>query len=394
VRVAGLISGTSHDAVDAVVADVEQQGETLHAHVLAAAGVPYPAGLRTLLVSALPPATVGMDVVCELDTRLGQFFAEAAAAVIDAADGADLVCSHGQTVYHWIAADGSARGGLQLGQPAWIAARTGLPVVSDLRSADIAAGGQGAPLVALMDEWLLAGVGSRPVAVNLGGIANISIPAVTGRAGAAYDTGPANALLDAAVVRAGSGESRFDADGALAATGRVDPGVLAALLTEPYYSRPAPKSTGKELFHPGYLERVPGLLMLPVEDQLATLAELTATTVARAVLEAGADVAVLSGGGVRNPVVMRRIRALAESVSVLTYDELGVDPDAKEALLFAVLGWLTWHGIAGASTAYTGAARPVVLGSVTPGTDLRWPFPPDPSRRPIRRLVVADAGPR
>jgi anhydro-N-acetylmuramic acid kinase len=388
VRVAGLISGTSHDAVDVTVADFEQRDETVHARVLAARGIPYPAQLRDLLVSALPPSAVGMDVVCELDTRLGQFFAEAAATVIGQAGGADLVCSHGQTVHHWIGADGSARGGLQLAQPAWIAARTGLPVVSDLRSADIAAGGQGAPLVALMDEWLLAGVGTRPVAVNLGGIANISVPAVAGRPGAGYDTGPANALLDAAVVRASAGRRSFDADGALAATGRVDPDLLDALLAEPYYARPAPKSTGKELFHAGYLDRFPGLLALAVEDQLATLAEVTVRTVARAVRDARADVAVFAGGGVRNPHVMRRIRELVTDVRVLTYDELDVDPDAKEALLFALLGWLTWHGIPGSSPSYTGASRPVVLGSVTPGAGLAWPLPPDPARAPIRRLTV------
>lgn len=387
-RVAGLISGTSHDAVDVAVADFEQRGDTVYARVLGTGGLPYPPDLRALLVSALPPARVGMDVVCELDTRLGQFFAEAAATVIAEAGGADLVCSHGQTVYHWIGADGSARGGLQLAQPAWLAARTGLPVVSDLRSADIAAGGQGAPLVALMDEWLLAGVGERPVAVNLGGIANISVPAATGRPGAGYDVGPANALLDAAVVRSSGGAARFDADGVLASSGRVDAAVLAELLAEPYYARPAPKSTGKELFHAGYLDGMPGLLALAVPDQLATLAELTARTVALAVLDAHADVAVLAGGGVRNPLVMRRIRELLDDVSVLTYDELGVDPDAKEALLFAMLGWLTWHGIAGASPTYTGASRPVVLGSVTPAADVRWPVPPDPARRPIRRMFV------
>jgi len=388
VRVAGLISGTSHDAVDVVVADFEQRGDALHARMLGTGGLPYPADLRALLVSALPPAHVGMDVVCELDTRLGQFFADAAADVIAAAGGADLVCSHGQTVYHWIGADGAARGGLQLAQPAWLAARTRLPVVSDLRSADIAAGGQGAPLVALMDEWLLVGVGVRPVAVNLGGIANISVPAVAGRPGAGYDVGPANALLDAAVVRSTGGAARFDADGVLASSGRVDAAVLAELRAEPYYARPAPKSTGKELFHAGYLDRMPGLLALAVPDQLATLAELTARTVALAVLDAHADVTVLAGGGVRNPLVMRRLRELLDDVSVLTYDELGVDPDAKEALLFAMLGWLTWHGIAGASPTYTGASRPVVLGSVTPGADLAWPLPPDPSRSPIRRMLV------
>jgi len=388
VRVAGLISGTSHDAVDVAVADFEQCGATLHARILGIGGSAYPAQLRALLVSALPPARVGMEVVCELDTRLGRFFAEAAAGVIAEAGGADVVCSHGQTVYHWIGEDGSARGGLQLAQPAWIAARTGLPVISDLRSADIAAGGQGAPLVALMDEWLLAGVGERPVAVNLGGIANISVPAVPGRPGAGYDTGPANALLDAAVVRATSGAARFDADGALASSGRVDPAVLAGLLAEPFYARPAPKSTGKELFHAGYLDRIPGLLALAVPDQLATLADLTARTVVQAILDANADVAVCAGGGVRNPLVMRRIRELLPDVSVLTYGELGVDPDAKEALLFAMLGWLTWHGIAGTSPTYTGAARPVVLGSVTPGVDLAWPLPPDPARPPIRRMLV------
>lgn len=387
-RVAGLISGTSHDAVDVAVVDFEQRGSTLHARMLSKGGSAYPADLRRLLVSALPPARVGMDVVCELDTRLGQFFADAAAGVIADAGGAELVCSHGQTVFHWIAGDGSALGGLQLAQPAWLAARTGLPVVSDLRSADIAAGGQGAPLVALMDEWLLAGVGERPVAVNLGGIANISVPAVPGRPGAGYDTGPANALLDAAVVRGTDGVARFDVDGALASSGRVDATVLGELLAEPYFRRSAPKSTGKELFHLGYLDARPRLLALAVRDQLATLAELTARTVARAVLDADADVAVFAGGGVRNPLVMRRIRELLTDVSVLTYDELGVDPDAKEALLFAMLGWLTWHGIPGASPTYTGAARPVVLGSVTPGVDLAWPLPPDPYRPPIRRMVV------
>lgn len=387
-RVAGLISGTSHDAVDVAVADLEQRGDTLHAVVLGTGGLAYPDDLRALLVSALPPARVGMDVVCELDTRLGQFFAEAADQVIASAGGADLVCSHGQTVYHWIGADGAARGGLQLGQPAWVAARTGLPVVSDLRSADIAVGGQGAPLVALMDEWLLAGVGERPVAVNLGGIANISVPAVPGRPGSGYDVGPANALLDAAVVRSTGGAARFDADGVLASTGVVDASVLAQLLAEPFYARPAPKSTGKELFHAGYLERIPGLLGLAVADQVSTLAELTARTVADAVLDADADVAVFAGGGVRNSPLMQRIRDHLPDVSVLTFDELGVDPDAKEALLFAVLGWLTWHGVAGASPTYTGATRPVVLGSVTPGADVAWPLPPDPSRPPVRRMLV------
>ena len=331
-----------------------------------------------------------MEVVCELDTRIGGHFAEAAAIGVDSAGGAELVCSHGQTVYHWIGPDGSARGGLQLGQPAWIAARTGLPVVSDLRAADIAAGGQGAPLVAVMDELLLAGVGTRPVAVNLGGIANITVTEVPGRGGSAYDVGPANALMDAVVVRSTGGRQHYDDGGRLAASGVVLGDVLEWMLADDYYARPAPKSTGKELFHDGYLEKVPGLLDAGAGDQAATLLELTARTVAAAIRDAGADVAVFAGGGVRNPVLMQRIGELLGDVRVLTSDDLGVDADAKEAVLFAMLGWMTWHGIPGVLPSYTGAGRAAVLGSVTPGP-LRpgvWPVARDSSLPRIRRLAM------
>ena len=389
-RVVGLISGTSHDAVDVAVVDFESGGDTLRAHVLCTGAMPYPQQLRALLTSALPPARVGMDVVCELDTRIGGLFADAAALGLERAGGAELVCSHGQTVYHWIGPDGAARGGLQLGQPAWIAARTGLPVVSDLRAADIAAGGQGAPLVAVLDELLLAGVGARPVAVNLGGIANITVTEAPGRPGSAYDVGPANALMDAVVVRSTGGRQHYDDGGRLAASGAVLAGVLEWMLADDYYGRPAPKSTGKELFHDGYLEQVPGLLDASPGDQAATLLELTARTVATAVLDAGADVAVFAGGGVRNPVLMNRIRSLVGDVRVLMSDDLGIDADAKEAVLFAMLGWMTWHGMPGTLPAYTGAGRAAILGSVTPGP-LRpglWPLARDPSLPRITRLEI------
>ncbi len=372
-RVAGLISGTSHDAVDVLVAQLRVEGELLTARVLVADAVPYPEPLRTRLAAALPPGTVPIGEVCALDTAIGRYLADVAATAIDRAGGADLVCSHGQTVFHGIGPDGRAWGTLQLGEPAWIAERTGLPVVAGVRTADVAAGGQGAPLVPILDAWLLAGVGERPVAVNLGGIANITVTAVPGRAAAAYDTGPANALLDAVVTAATDGRQRYDRDGALARAGTVDADALTELLAEPYYARPAPKSTGKELFHSAYLRGFPGLTALSVPDTIATLVELTARTVASAVTGAGADVAVVSGGGVRNPVLMQRIRALTPGVRVTTSAEVGVDPDLKEALLMAVLGWCTWNGVPATVPDATGAGRAVLVGSVTPGRDGRWP---------------------
>jgi len=388
VRTIGLISGTSYDGVDAAVVDLRQDGDTLAAQVLAGQSSPLPPAARAAIRAVLPPRQVDIGQVCRLGFELGKCFGEAARSVAERAGGAELVCSHGQTVFHDVAADGTVAGTLQLGAPAVIAEITGLPVVSDLRASDIAAGGQGAPLAGLLDEWLLAGVGDRPVAVNLGGIANISVPAAPGRAAQAYDTGPANALMDAAVHERTSGSQDFDADASLARSGHVDVRLLERLLAEPYYRRRPPKSTGKELFDAGYVAARASDLIdgIGTADLLATLAELTARTVADAVRAARADVAVVAGGGVRNPLVMRRLQELLPAVRVATSADLGIDPDLKEAVLFAVLGWCTWNGIPGARTALTGAGHEALLGSVTPGPGRRWPTAPPPVRPPVRRL--------
>ncbi len=233
-RVIGLMSGTSFDAVDAGAAELAFDGDVITLRPLGLVSRPYPAEIRDALADALPPSTASAAKLCELDTVIGQFFAEVAATAIDElADGtADLISSHGQTVFHWVEG-GKARGTLQLGQPAWIAERTGCPVVSDLRSRDIAAGGQGAPLVGLFDVLWLRSRPGRPVALNLGGIANITVDLGTDRP-LAYDTGPANALLDAA-IRSVTGEP-YDRDGARAARGTIQPELLDRLLAEPYYA--------------------------------------------------------------------------------------------------------------------------------------------------------------
>ncbi len=383
-RVCGLISGTSTDGIDAALVDFALHDEVLTARVLATRSDPYPADLRDRLLAALPPGSPGAAEICRLDQEVGQAFAETAAILIGN-DSCDVVCSHGQTVYHDVGPDGRVTGTLQLGQPAWIAEHTGLPVVADLRAADIAAGGQGAPLVPILDELLLADLPGNPVAVNLGGIANISVLTRPGRAGSGFDTGPANALIDA-VVFAATGRP-YDRDGALAAQGQVDAELLTDLLEEPYYRRPPPKSTGKELFSSAYLDAYPRTGELALADLVATLTELTARTVADAVLQSGADRAVFAGGGWRNPVLRQRILAHLPEVDALGYGELGVDEDAKESLLVALIGWLTWHGLPGNVPAVTGARRAVVLGSVTPGRSGAMPRPDKAVSAPVRMVV-------
>jgi anhydro-N-acetylmuramic acid kinase len=370
VKVLGLISGTSHDGIDAAVVDFDLQTEVLHGHVTYTASTPYDGELRARIRAALPPAATTLAEVCALDTIVGQSFADAAAK----APPVDAVCSHGQTVYHWV--DGSrALGTLQIGQPAWIAERLGVPVVSDVRIRDIAAGGQGAPLVAYLDTLLLAGLPGRPAALNLGGIANITLP---GRL--AWDIGPANALIDAAVLRTGSHPAGYDVDGAIAARGRVDEEQLAELLAEPYYRLPPPKSTGKELFHEGYLDAALFRAIEPA-DLIATLTALTARTVADAVRGAGVDTLVVSGGGAANPTLLAVLGAELPGVRLMPSDGLGAPRDAKEAIAFALIGWQTLHGLPATLPSCTGARGARVLGTITPGADPLWlPRPAAPPR--------------
>ncbi|RJO75180.1 anhydro-N-acetylmuramic acid kinase [Nocardia panacis] len=376
-RVIGLMSGTSHDAIDAVGAEISLRDNAIEVRTAGRTSLPYADELRAELIAALPPAALDMATVCRLDTAIGQAFAAAAGAAMDEFFGGtvDLVASHGQTVYHWVE-EGAVRGTLQLGQPAWIAQRTGASVVSDFRSRDIAAGGQGAPLVALFDALWLRGRPGRAAALNIGGIANAT---VLGDPPVAFDTGPGNALIDAAVEAATGGAAHFDRDGAMAARGRVDPTLLARLLAEPYYGLRPPKSTGKELFNRAYLERVLPADPLPAEDIVATVTALTARTIAAALAPYAPTEVIASGGGTRNPTLMAALatRLRDSRAELRTSDELGLPSEDKEALAFAVLGFLTAHGLPGALPACTGARHASVLGSLTPGArGFALPTPP------------------
>jgi len=363
-RVIGLMSGTSYDAIDAAAADLRLDGDRLVLTPLGLLSQPYPVGLRDSIAESLPLASTSMEQVCRLDTGIGQAFADVARQAVEQLCGgsADLIVSHGQTVFHWVDG-GAARGTLQLGQPAWIAEATGTTVVSDLRARDVAAGGQGAPLVSIIDVLWLRGRPGVPIALNLGGIANITV--VHGEP-VAFDTGPANALIDAVVTELT--DRPFDVDGAMAGRGQVHGELLDRLLAEPYYGRLAPKSTGKELFNLAYLARaLEGLPDIPADDLVATVTTLTARTVADAVRQYGGTEVIASGGGIRNPVLMHLLASELGSVPLRRTDELGLPSAAKEAYAFAVLGFLTVNGLGGTVPSCTGARHASVLGSITPG---------------------------
>lgn len=377
--VIGVSSGTSADGIDVAAArlDLDEGGGIVRLAPLGFRTAPYSSSLREAIRGALPPAATTLETVCQLDTRIGQEFAAAVTRGIEEfADGrADLVASHGQTLFHW--ADGNAvHGTLQLGQPAWIAEATGLPVVSDLRVADVAAGGQGAPLASTLDLLLLGGRTEPTAALNLGGIANVTVVR-DGEPPRAFDTGPANALIDAAARLVTHGRADFDADGGLARTGRPDPALLEHLLAEPYYRLTPPKTTGLELFGADHLDAALRAVGRPSDgDLLATLVELTAVTVADALRPFGVREVLASGGGTRNPVLMERLASRLAPARLGSSDGLGLDGDAKEAYLFALIGFLSWHGVPGSVPDCTGARRAPVAGRITPGTaPLRMPEP-------------------
>jgi len=387
--VIGLISGTSYDAVDAAAARMRLEGDTLFLVPLGLYSVPIPAPLRERIAAALPPQHTTVDEICRLDTAIGQLFGSVAAEANTALAGgaADLLSSHGQTVYHWV--DGrTALGTLQLGEPAWIAEASGLPVVSGLRSRDITRGGQGAPLASLLDALFVLGGDRTAGSLNLGGIANITVWSNTGEV-VAYDIGPASALMDRAVADATGGRERMDRDGVRAARGRVNAELLTVLLTEPYYRLLPPKSTGKELFHAGYTRAMVGERDVPLDDLLATLTELTAVLVARSCREHGVRRLFVAGGGTRNPALMGRIRALTAPAQVREFDDLGMPAQGKEAYTMAVIGFLTAHGLPATIPSATGAASSSILGCLTPGAaPLRLP---EPARSLPSRIAIAAA---
>lgn len=389
-RVLGLLSGTSMDGIDVAAADLRLDSSgAIELRPVGHAEFPFPGSLRTRLIESLPPQPCTAQRLCQLDTEVGQAFAAAAVSGLRelAGNQADLVSSLGQTLYHWVA-DGRTQGTLQIGQPAWIAEATGLPVIADLRARDVAGGGSGAPLAVALDTLWLAGGGKPRIALNIGGIANITVVG-TGPP-LAYDTGPGNALIDAAVRLVTQGKSSQDTDGEIAASGQVHADMLTALLADPYFQQSPPKSTGKEHFSTAYLRH--HLADFPVisdADLLATLTELTAATIAACCQRHDAELVIASGGGIRNSTLMNALcrRLITHSIELTTSDAWGLPASGKEAYLSALLGFLTWNGL----PSTTGQNEPRLLGSITPGA--RPLQLPKPTATRFNRLRVVPAIP-
>ncbi len=379
-RVIGLMSGTSYDGIDAALVRISGSGDAISVELERFECVPFPPGLRERIRRA-PDARV--PELARLHFALGDAFAEAALGLIGSAGreprDIHLIGSHGQTVFHDPPSEGRPGATLQIGEADVIAERTGVVTVSDFRTADVAAGGSGAPLIPLVD-WLLFRKRETPrLMLNIGGIANVTRVADELHDLVAFDTGPGNALLDEIVRAATGGRKTFDRDGRRASSGVVSDEAVDRFLRKPYFGERPPKSTGKKLFGTSaarelaammYGERPIGKLAeAEVDDLLATAAMVTARAVREAAAKFAPNVAevVVSGGGARNMAIMDDLAALFSPLPVRNLIDLGMDPDAKEAVGFAVLASECIAGRAGNVPAATGAARPVVLGKISPG---------------------------
>jgi anhydro-N-acetylmuramic acid kinase len=374
--VAGVMSGTSLDGVDAVIARIRGSGRALELEQLAFVHTPYPEALRDALHCNVEVGSSDVRALSQLNALLGRFFADAVSRAVNESGiglgGIDLVGSHGHTVHHvpdpepFAGFDGVAST-FQLGDPAVVATRLGIPVVGDFRTADVAIGGQGAPLVPYFDWALFTDDREHRALLNLGGIANVTVLPAEGDLGAvrAFDTGPANMVIDALARRLY--DEPFDRDGGHAAAGAPDGAALAELLADDYFHRPPPKSTGREAFGTAYVEAFAARGGAP-DDLLATATALTVRSVADALdrfaAEPPLDVLIVSGGGTRNAELMRQLRAAVAPLRVCTSADFGIGPDAKEALCFAVLAHEWCNGVPTNLPSVTGASRPTLLGKL------------------------------
>ncbi len=374
-RVVGLMSGTSADGIDAVLVDLWGCGESTRYEVLSFITTPLPSDLRRE-VFALFAEDASLDALCRVNFALGEAFATAALAAAEQAnlnpETIDLIGSHGQTVRH-LPASGAT---LQIGEPAVIAVRTGAVTIADFRTADMAVCGEGAPLVPLVDHLLFAGHEGR-LLLNIGGIANITAlpPNADASAIRAFDLGPGNMLIDAAVAHCTDGREHFDRGGMRASWGRVDEALLAELMRHSFLQREPPKSTGREEFGEPFLAEILQRGTWRDDDLIATLTAFTVQSIAEGIRRFCLSAELKSkpgefaklwvgGGGVHNPRIMAGLRHELPDIAVKSLADLGVDPDAREALSFAVLANETLMGRTGNIPAVTRAQRPVILGKI------------------------------
>ena len=380
----GLMSGTSADGIDAALVDVKSAGGRIKVALRSFLCIPHTPEVRDAILRTCDPRRGRIPDLCALDAFLGSRFADAAVTVAESAGVAltsvDAIASHGQTVWHQPTpldfGGGHGRGTVQIGNPAVIAAETGCAVVSDFRSADMAAGGQGAPLVPYADWALFASAREDRAVQNIGGIANATfLPRSAAREEVrAFDTGPGNMVIDGVVTELSHGQQTYDRGGEWAASGNINATLLNRLLEHPFFGKEPPKSTGREEFGAQYVRRTIQLgrkLRVADADLVATVTALTAESITLAYQRYSGlrnlKTVILGGGGGHNATLVRMIRDRLAPARITTHEEFGIPADAKEAVAFAILAYQTLRGRASNIRSATGAAYAAVLGSWTPG---------------------------
>jgi anhydro-N-acetylmuramic acid kinase len=371
-RIIGLMSGTSADGIDAALCEITGVPPRLEAKILKGLTLPYESETRERILAACNPKFSAVDELCRLNFDLARHFVRAIEALDEEAD---LIASHGQTVWHDVNAAGQVTSTLQLASAAVLAEETGITVINNFRERDVAAGGQGAPLTAYVDYLLLRHESHWRAIQNIGGMANVSFLPPLSMPNApllAFDTGVGNAWIDGVVSYYKQGSETYDKDGAYAAAGHVHGVILEALLDHEYYQRKPPKTTGRELFTLDDLFTTLRLSKLKLRDAAATFTALTAQSIANAYRDfapAPIGEVIVGGGGSRNPELMRQLSTLLAPIPLMTHEAIGIDSDYKEALVFAVLAYESWHNRPATLPSQTGAHHASVLGQITPGNN-------------------------
>ena len=372
-RIIGLMSGTSHDGVDAALVEIPlhpplvKGGKNIklinHTHI------PYRKQLRDEIRMAFNGNT---ELICRLNFKLGEVFAAAVLSLLKTVglkpEDIDAVASHGQTIHH-IPPSGKKTGStLQIGEAAVIAEQTGILTISDFRTADMAAGGHGAPLVPMADYLLFKESGKVKAVLNIGGIANVTIVRDRIDDTVAFDIGPGNSLIDEAMLLISKGKKSFDKNGAFARSGKMIPGLLKELLSHPYFRKKPPKSTGRETFGTTMVQDIlKKYRKYKHQDIVSTLTHLTAITIHNAIIKFKPDELILTGGGVKNKFLAELINDKFKNngVRIREISAYGIPPQAKEAISFAVLGYLSLHRKHGNIPSVTGASHGVITGKIT-----------------------------
>ena len=372
------MSGTSLDGIDVAIVDITGSGFKAKINVLTSHSVPYPRKIREALLAISNMSAFTGDI-SRLNFLLGELYAEALEETAERAQipltTIKLIGCHGQTIFH--EGQGAQYLGkkvastFQIGESSVISERTGIDVISNFRERDVAAGGKGAPLVPYLDYMLIRHRGRGRVAINIGGVANLTaIPPNTSTDRViAFDTGPGNMIIDQLVTRITAGGQTYDRDGIIAASGEIDPKLLAKLLRDKYFRAKPPKTAGREQYGTEYVSKLLDT-ELSSEDLIATATALTAESIALGVrnfvlTDMRVDEIFVSGGGTHNPTLMKMLRKAMDPIPVMETTEVGLDVDAKEAIAFAVMAYETAHCRPSNVPMATGAKRPVVLGKVT-----------------------------